>query len=222
MTIDPRFREQSNVGLRAKECVVNMRKTVWCMASGLLMAGSAAIAQTETKGHEQHHGDQAEVQIKTQEEAMFRTPASIASEHRELHETLARAAREPGDLGVVARELESALAPHFKREEEIATPPLGLLPVLAKGDVSPEMKNVLPLTEALERELPQMLREHDAIRQAVSKFRTAAKRKGEERYVRFADGLATHAREEEEILYPAAILVGRYIARAVRERQATE
>jgi hypothetical protein len=31
--------------------------------------------------------------------------------------------------------------------------------------------------------------------------------------VRFADTLAAHARQEEEILYPAAILVGRYVAR---------
>jgi hypothetical protein len=29
--------------------------------------------------------------------------------------------------------------------------------------------------------------------------------------VRFADHLAAHARQEEEILYPAAILVGRYV-----------
>ena len=30
--------------------------------------------------------------------------------------------------------------------------------------------------------------------------------------VRFSDELAAHAREEEEILYPAAVLVGRYVA----------
>lgn len=199
-----------------------MRQTIWCISSGLVMIGSAAIAQTEATSHQQHHGAPAAVQAKIQEEVMFRTPTSIASEHRELHETLAHAAREPDDLGVAARELERALAPHFRQEEEIATPPLGLLPALAHGDASPKMRNVLPLTEALERELPQMLREHEAIRQAVGKFRTTAERMGAEHYVRFADDLAAHAREEEEILYPAAILVGRYVARTVQEQQATE
>ena len=150
---------------------------------------------------------------------MIQTPATIASEHHALHEMLARAARESGPVGVAAKELEAALAPHFKREEEIATPPLGLLPALAKGAVTAEMKAVLPLTRALERELPQMLREHEAIRAAAGKFRSAAVAAGRSEYVRFSDELAAHARQEEEILYPAAILVGRYVAaREARSR----
>lgn len=145
--------------------------------------------------------------------AMLQTPQSIAIEHRELHEVLARAAEEGGELGSAAEALERALAPHFKREEEIATPPLGLLPALAQGEARASMRSVLPMTEALERELPEMLREHQAIRTAVTRFRAVADRLGEEAYVRFADNLAAHAKEEEEILYPAAILVGRYVAR---------
>lgn len=37
-------------------------------------------------------------------------------------------------------------------------------------------------------------------------------------YVRFSDELAAHARQEEEILYPAAIFVRRYIARTAPDR----
>ena len=149
---------------------------------------------------------------------MFRPPQSITHEHRELHETLARAAKEGGDLGIAAHGLEEALSPHFKREEEIATPPLGLLPALAHGDPTPEMRAVLPMTEALEREMPQMLREHEAIREAAGKFRAAAERANRQDYVRFVDGLSAHAGQEEEILYPAAILVGRYVARTTKGR----
>ena len=143
---------------------------------------------------------------------MIQTPTSIASEHHALHETLARAAKERGPVGATAKELEAALAPHFRREEEIATPPLGLLPALSTRDVTAEMTTVLPLTQALERELPQMLREHEAIHAAVGRFRSAAVAAGRSEYVRFSDELAAHARQEEEILYPAAILVGRYVA----------
>ena len=144
---------------------------------------------------------------------MIRTPESIAAEHRELHEVLDKAAQEGGELGRAAQKLEKALAPHFKREEEIATPPLGLLPALATGEATTEMRAVLPMTSALEKELPQMLREHGIIRAAVQKFRTAAVASKSPEYIRFSDHLATHAKQEEEILYPAAILVGRYLAR---------
>lgn len=147
---------------------------------------------------------------------MLATPSSIATEHRELHEMLERASKESGTLGAAARELEAALAPHFRREEEIATPPLGLLPRLATGEVTSEMQSVLPMTEALERELPQMLKEHQAIRASVGKFRAAAETAERSEYVRFSDALAAHARQEEEILYPAAILVGRYVAAKAR------
>jgi iron-sulfur cluster repair protein YtfE (RIC family) len=130
-----------------------------------------------------------------------------------LHEVLARASKEGGELGSAAEELERALAPHFRREEQIATPPLGLLPELARGNATAEMRAVLPMTDALERELPQMLKEHDGIRTAAAKFRAAAEKAGRADYVRFSDELAAHARQEEEILYPAAILVGRYVKR---------
>lgn len=159
-------------------------------------------------------------QAKSEQErpAMLQTPRSIATEHRELHEVLARAAAEGGEIGAAAGELERALAPHFKREEEIATPPLGLLPALAQGDASAEMRSVLPMTDALEQELPQMLQEHEVIRKAVTQFRATALREGLQDYVRFADNLAAHARQEEEILYPAAILVGRYVARTAPQQ----
>lgn len=143
---------------------------------------------------------------------MLKTPSSIAAEHRDLHETLERASKEAGSVGSAARQLEAALSPHFRREEQIATPPLALLPALATGQATAEMRAVLPMTTALERELPQMLEEHQAIRAAASRFRVAADAAGLAEYVRFSDELAAHARQEEEILYPAAILVGRHVA----------
>ena len=153
------------------------------------------------------------------ETVMLDTPTSIATEHRELHGTLENAAQEAGELGAAARKLEAALAPHFRREEEIATPPLSLLPRLAQGDATQDMRSVLAMTDALEQELPQMLREHQAIRAAAGEFKAAAEEANRPEYVRFAENLAAHAREEEEILYPAAIVVGRYVKLATSEAQ---
>lgn len=175
-----------------------------------LIVGLSSTAADAQDVHSQHHAG-------TKVSAV-QTPASLAAEHRELHEILARAAKEGGELGSAADELKKALSPHFKREEEIATPPLGLLPRLARESATAEMRAVLPMTDALERELPQMLRQHAAIREAVGSFRAAATRAGREEYVRLSDELAAHARQEEEILYPAAVLVGRYVKRTAPER----
>jgi iron-sulfur cluster repair protein YtfE (RIC family) len=167
-----------------------------------LIASGAAAAQPA--GSPDHHAS-------TEASTMFQTPQSIAAEHHELHEVLAEATKEPGKLGAAAARLEAVLAPHFAREEQIATPPLGLLGALAHGPATAEMRKVLPMTDALEAEMPKMLKDHDGIRAATSAFRAEAVTANREDYVRFADGLAAHARQEEEILYPAAIVVGRYV-----------
>jgi len=177
------------------------------VVAGIVASPAAAVAQDP---HSQHHSA-------TKVSAM-QTPQSLAEEHRELHEVLARATKEGGELGRAAEELEKALAPHFKREEEIATPPLGLLPKLAREQATAEMRAVLSMTDALEHELPQMLREHEVIRAGVTRFRAEAAKAGRDEYVRFSDELAAHARQEEEILYPAAVLVGRYVKRTAPER----
>ena len=160
--------------------------------------------------HSQHHA--------STKGSDMQTPSSLAAEHRKLHDVLGSAAKEGGEVGRAAEELEKALAPHFRREEEIATPPLGLLPKLAERDATADMRAILPMTQALERELPRMLQEHAIIREAVKRFRAAADKGERQEYVRFSDELAAHARQEEEILYPAAVLVGRYIARTAPER----
>ena len=174
---------------------------------GIMMAPAAAAVQD---AHSEHHTATSR--------ATIQTPQSLAAEHRTLHQVLGRASKERGELGRAAKALEKVLAPHFKREEEIATPPLGLLPKLARESAPVDMRAVLPMTDALERELPQMLREHEVIRTAVTQFRDEAAKAGRDEYVRFSDELAAHARQEEEILYPAAVLVGRYVKRVALER----
>jgi hypothetical protein len=183
--------------------------------SKVFLIGFAAFLASPAAGQVSDHSTHHKAGVS---ETMLRTPKSIAAEHHELHEILARAAAEGGELGRAAQQLEKALAPHFRREEEIATPPLGLLPALATGEPTAEMRSVLPMTTALEAELPQMLREHKAIRAAAATFRKAAVHAKRDEYIRFADSLAAHAGQEEEILYPAAILVGRYIAKVAPTR----
>lgn len=141
-------------------------------------------------------------------ESVMRIPAAIREEHQEIHAALTSATEAPGSVGEAASELARLLEPHFAREEEIALPPLGLLQPLANGEFEPSMSNVLPMTDALRRELPQMLREHTEIASAAQRLERIA---GEEQNLEvqeLARKLQLHAKSEEEILYPAAILVG--------------
>jgi hemerythrin superfamily protein len=73
------------------------------------------------------------------------------------------------------------------------------------------MKSVLTMTDKLKRDLPQMLEEHRAIVDALEKLADAARKEGKTEYVNFSRDLTLHAQTEEEVLYPAAILVGEYL-----------
>ena len=141
----------------------------------------------------------------------MKAPLSLRREHEELHADLARAGQVPGRIGEAARAVARILHPHFLREDEYAMPPLSLLARLAKGPVTPDMAAVLPLVARLKEELPLMIEEHRAIMGAVRELAVAAESEGDDKYIRFAADLMVHAQMEEEVLYPAAILVGEFV-----------
>jgi len=138
----------------------------------------------------------------------MRIPSSIRFEHESLHRELADVSLETGKVGDAARTLAQLMHPHFLREDEYAMPPLGLLARLARNEVSPDMAEALPLIARLKEEMPLMIEEHRAIKGALAQLETVAAAEGKTEIVDFAQRLALHARTEEEILYPAAILVG--------------
>ena len=143
----------------------------------------------------------------------FEIPKPLQAEHEELHATLVMATKEPGAIGEAAREVARLLHPHFVREEEFALPPLALLTELASEMTRPEMAEVLPMTRRLKAEMPEMLAEHAQIVGALEKLKSVAHAAQRPEYERFAEALVLHAQTEEQVLYPAAILVGEYIAR---------
>lgn len=138
----------------------------------------------------------------------FRIPESMQAEHQEIQTALASATMKSGEVGAAARELAALLHPHFVREEQIALPPLALLAPLSRGPATPGMRAVLPLTDSLRAELPRMLEEHKAIHAATMRLLTAARANRDSDVERLAEQLALHARSEEELFYPAALLVG--------------
>lgn len=141
----------------------------------------------------------------------FSVPKQLAQEHEELHGELAKALKAGGRTGAAAKALVEVMHNHFLKEDEVAMPPLGLLPELSRGKVTARMKKILPLTEKLREELPVFFKEHRAILAAVKKLAAAAQKEGKAVQVQLAGKLKAHVAVEEEVLYPAALLVGDYL-----------
>lgn len=143
--------------------------------------------------------------------AELKVPQSLHREHEELQSELSAAIRSGGNSGRAALAVEKVLHPHFLKEEEYALPILGLLPGLAEGKTVKERDNLIQKTDLLKSELPKMIQEHKSIVTALNQLSDAAKKEKKWAAVRFTEKLMLHAQNEEEILYPAAVLVGEYL-----------
>jgi len=141
----------------------------------------------------------------------FKTPTALHTEHEELHKMLKDATQLPGKTGEAAKVVAKVLHPHFIKEEEYALPPLGLLPMLAEGKILPEMKPIIAMTDKLKSELPEMLAEHKQIEEALQELLKVSKAENHPEATLFAKQLIEHAKMEEVVSYPTAILIGEYL-----------
>jgi hypothetical protein len=141
----------------------------------------------------------------------FEIPDPLKAEHEELHAELVAAIESGGAVGDAAKAVADLLHPHFVKEEAFALPPLGLLGLLARGEVRPEMAEVLAMTDKLRSELSNMVAEHARIVEALGRLADAGVREGNQQVAQFAEKLKLHAQTEEQVLYPAAIVLGDYV-----------
>ncbi len=138
-------------------------------------------------------------------------PQSLNLEHEELHRELTRIIDLGGEVGTAARAVARVLHPHFMSEEELAMPPLGLMKRLGRGEVTSDMAEVIKTTDRLKSQLPKLLREHEEIVAALHHLSEVAQKENKPDCRLFAEKLALHAKTEEEVLYPASVLIGEYL-----------
>lgn len=195
---------------------MNSRRFGWLLgASGVLVAIAVAYGAqgSREKGEHQAGHEHGTVHAEHHETAAggLSIPQPLAAEHHELHEELLKATNEAGEVGEAAKVVAELLHPHFVKEEEYALPLLGLLDPISKGDTIPEAQEAIAMSAKLKADLPQMLEEHRQIVAALGALKEAANEAGQDEYIHFADKLTLHAQTEEQVLYPAAILVGQYL-----------
>ena len=100
---------------------------------------------------------------------------------------------------------------HFKEEEDYIFPALGLLPLLANGQLPKETKNVQLLTEKAKSMMDHMSAEHQLITAYIGELKQASAAENLPAIIEFEKAVSQHAKSEEEVYFPAAIMVGEYL-----------
>lgn len=146
-------------------------------------------------------------------EPALATPSAIVQEHEHLHHQLAEALASGGETAVRARVVADVLEPHFKTEEAYAMPPLGLLGAIADDrPLSDEQRRgAIKMARELRAHYAQMIQEHQQIQAALDALASAARQEHKPEALAFAETLMLHAQNEEQVLYPTTLLIGRYL-----------
>jgi hypothetical protein len=141
----------------------------------------------------------------------LKTPTPLRSEHQALRAEIAQAAKLEGRTGNAARLCARLIGQHFAKEEEFALPPLGLLPALAQDTIEPQMEAAIAFAAKLRDQLPDLLAERRVIVAALEELMAAAEIEGHAELVEFAEKLMLHEEAEQQLSYPTAILIGKYL-----------
>jgi hypothetical protein len=181
------------------------RGTALWLALVVTVSALTAVGQDHGHGEDHHHADAPA--------AVLASPSAMQAEHRHLHEQLAAAMAAGGRTAEAAAAVKEVLAPHFAEEEAFASPPLSLLEPLAHGHEpsAEQLHAALEMTARLRERYPQMLEEHRAITAALERLAEAAREENKPEQLAFAHALKLHAQHEEQVLYPAALLLGEYL-----------
>ena len=139
-------------------------------------------------------------------------PASLKNAHDALHAGLKRAMREPGHTGEAACRVMQVMDGHMLREEKFALRPLGLLKALGRGETPSDLAEAAKMVRGLKSEMAQMVDEHRQIAELLRLLARDAEAEGKPEYVQLAEDMILHAQMEEDVFYPAALLVGAYAA----------
>jgi hypothetical protein len=137
--------------------------------------------------------------------------AVLSADHGELHDALARAAREPAPIGPAAQRVVKYFAEHAEKESRTIAPLLALLPDASHGKIDARMADAIPVFRELESVLPDMVAEHHVIRAALESLVAAGREKERPDIAEIAGHALAHMRMEEAVVYPAALLLGRYL-----------
>jgi hypothetical protein len=152
--------------------------------------------------------------------SLLRTePRALAHVHDVLLDQLSYAVSLDSRTGEIARELDGVLKEHLRREDDTMNPVMSALVDMAGGHWPSDADRLGQRFQAAEGAYTRLLGDHAKIAALIGRLNEAAREDGEEEVVRLCDDLLVHLQLEEEVLYPAAVIAGRYLRLWERERE---
>ena len=101
-------------------------------------------------------------------------PKALLRDHDEARAEIARARMEGGRIAKAAKRVAELCLPHFEEEEKRVFPVLALLPDLKRGNLRPEMMDVLPLISDFKERHEALHEHHRSITSAIEALLEAA------------------------------------------------
>jgi hypothetical protein len=147
----------------------------------------------------------------TAEQGSLQVPQSIRLQHEQIINRLASFAKRQDPVGAAASKALVFLKDHYAKEEALVLPPLGLLPRLAKGEISKDMEPVIAMAERTRAALSEFESEHIQITFLMNELIETGKSTGDEELVRLATRIASQSLNDIEIAQPTAIFIGDYL-----------
>lgn len=154
------------------------------------------------------------VQCRTKEEyvSLFpgkpEVPASIKQQHTYLLNLIKLHSQSRDSAGILAGKLVETMDHHFKEEEDFVFPLLGVLPLLAKGEMPDQVEKLTEMANRFRSNSGHMIAEHQMIAAQLDELLHIST---DPDWAKFRTELHSHAQLEEEIYFPAAILTGEYL-----------
>jgi hypothetical protein len=138
-------------------------------------------------------------------------PDALLRVHDEARAELVRAIMEGGRIAKAAKRVAQLCLPHFEHEERSVFPVLALLPYLERGNLRPEMMDVMPLISDFRAKHDTLNDHHQSILAAIEDLLQAAHMEKNREFAEFAYNMRIHERVEDEVIYPTVVLIGTYL-----------
>jgi hypothetical protein len=138
-------------------------------------------------------------------------PPSEEMEHEGDLAYLGKLAERPGPVGAAAKNMIEIFKGHMATEEEFILPPLTLLPKLAAGTVSPDMKWAIADADRLKAEQASIQATHQKITDGLLALKDAAQEEHDANVEGFASDLAADDLADVDITEPTVLLIGEFL-----------
>ncbi len=224
MNFDYRYNKNRKKGYTFKKDMMIMTLLIFSMFMIMINSGNIIIYGVTTNGfsnienisNKNHNipnnslsNNIINTQITLSDTSGLVKPSSLEQEHTRIHEELHKIIHSSGNTAKIAKEVQSILQPHFEKEEQLSIPVLGVLQSYVNGTLTKEVKEkALQISQQFKKEYPIMLNEHKQIVAALESLNNTAIQESRQDALTFIKDLKEHAVNEEQITYPATIIIG--------------